>query len=421
MPERGDIARALIRRVGDELGNEWAPSGRGRGRRRRVGRCGIDNVGRPRRTCTAKGHLAVPEWKREPTRDDLNFARALGGLTVAHCDDVNLVPPPDQKAGEVGAVRRWTAHVRRPDSCEKCDAHAAPPAPRTGPERPIIVASMPSLPSRALRRSARDPLFLFFLVSVVLCLLRARDLPTIEVSEAAVGFPDVALLLLAALTAHRLRAGSRSLPSPWLIATAAAFAALIVVSSLANGEAAFTSAAKLAELVVLTFAAAVLIDSKERLEALAIVLLGLCVAAAAWALVQFVDHGPGRQPSFLGEHDLAALGTMAVVIGLAGLFARRGRPDSVTLTALIAGSVAVTLGAALASLVGLYLAGGAVIALAIARRDLRRVPLFATIAVVVAITAATLTLRSGDLGFLKPGSDPSRTRRVSTRRAGVSD
>ena len=68
---------------------------------------------------------------------------------------------------------------------------------------------MPSLPSRALRRSARDPFFLFFLVTVVLCLLRARDLPTIEVSEAAVGFPDVALLV--PRRAHRA-------PAPWEVA-----------------------------------------------------------------------------------------------------------------------------------------------------------------------------------------------------------
>ena len=269
---------------------------------------------------------------------------------------------------------------------------------------------MPSLPSRALRRSARDSLFLFFLVTVVLCLLRARDLPTIQVSEAAFGFPDGALLVLGVLTARRFRRTGRPLPSPWLLAAAAAFAALIVASSLANGATAFTSAGKLAELVVLTLAAAVLIDSAERLEALAVLLLGLCVAAAIWAVVQFVRDGVGRQPSFLGEHDMAALGTMAIVVGLAGLYADRGRPNRLTLTALIAGGVAVTLGAALASLLGLYLAAGAVIALAATRRELHRRPLLATLAVLVAVTAGTLSLRSGELGFLKSwfGPEPDR-------------
>ena len=123
-------------------------------------------------------------------------------------------PRATEKPGEVRAVCRRTADVRRPDSCEKCDAHAAPPAPRTGPVRPIIEASMPSLPSRALRRSARDPFLLVFLVTVVLCLLRARDLPTIEVSGAAVGFPDVALLVLAVCWPLRLRKGGWRCPRP---------------------------------------------------------------------------------------------------------------------------------------------------------------------------------------------------------------
>ena len=259
---------------------------------------------------------------------------------------------------------------------------------------------MPSLPSRALRRSARDPFFLFFLVTVVLCLLRARDLPTVDVSGAAVGLPDLALFGLAALAARRLRAHRRPLPSPWLLGAAAAFAALIVASSLANGATAFTAAGKLTELVILTFAAAVLLDTEERLEALALVLLGLTVAAAGWAVVQFVRDGAGRQPSFLGEHDMAALGTMAIAAGLAALYARGGLTVPIAAAALVAGSVALTLGAALASLLGLYLAVGALLAVAVARRGLNRTPLLATVAVVVAVTAGTLSLRSGELGFL---------------------
>ena len=46
------------------------------------------------------------------------------------------------------------------------------------------------------------------------------------------------------------------------------------------------------------------------------------------------------------------------------------------------------------------------VVLAAARRELRRAPLFATLAVLVAVTAGTLSLRSGDLGFLKSWFGP---------------
>ena len=265
---------------------------------------------------------------------------------------------------------------------------------------------MRSLPSRALRRSARDPLFLFFLVTVVLCLLRAGDLPRVDVSGAAVGFPDLALVVLGALTVLRVRTHRLQLPSRGLLAAAAAFAGLIVVSSLGNGGTAFIAAGKLAELVVLTFAAAALIDSTDRFDALTALLVGLTVAAAAWAIVQFVREGAGRQPSFLGEHDMAALGSIAIAAGLASLYARRDRPRALAMTALAAGGVAVILGAALASLLGLYLAAAAVVGLAAVRRELRLAPVLGTLAVLIAVTAGTLALRNGELGFLKSWFGP---------------
>ena len=149
-------------------------------------------------------------------------------------------------------------------------------------------------------------------------------------------------------------------------------------------------------------------------------LVALCVAAAAWAVVQFVRDGAGRHPSFLGEHDLAALGTFAIVVGLASLFARNGRLTALALTALVAGSLAVALGAALASLLGLYLAAGAVVTLAAARRELRRGPLLATLAVLGGDSGHAVAAQRR-ARFSTPGSARSRTRLGSTRRAGARD
>ena len=65
-------------------------------------------------------------------------------------------------------------------------------------------------------------------------------------------------------------------------------------------------------------------------------LVALCVASAAWGVVELRPRRGGRQGSFLGEHDLAALGTFAIVVGLASLFARNGRLTALALTALVA-------------------------------------------------------------------------------------
>ena len=60
----------------------------------------------------------------------------------------------------------------------------------------------------------------------------------------------------------------------------------------------------------------------------------------------------------MGEHDLAALSTMALVLGLAYLFDRDRRPPAVGLVGIVAGAVGIVLGASLASVLGLYLGAG---------------------------------------------------------------
>ena len=108
----------------------------------------------------------------------------------------------------------------------------------------------------------------------------------------------------------------------------------------------------------------------------------------------------------MGEHDLGALGTLALVAGLAVVYSRPGRPDAIAMVGIAAGGLAIALGASLASLLGLYLAAGALAALALVRRSLRKGALVWTLGAVVAVTAMTVTLRSGELGFLQEWFGP---------------
>jgi len=267
---------------------------------------------------------------------------------------------------------------------------------------------MPTPLRRAFGWPVRDVSFSIFLVAVVLSLLRARDLPSFALglgeADLSVGPVDVALGATAVLAAWRMRT-RRSLPSPGLVLAAAAFALLVFATAIPNGADALTSAGRLAELFALTLGGAILLDSRERLSAFLTLIVGFCVVAVTWGAAGFVTGGGGRQGSFMGEHDLAALGTLSLSVGLAGLYARSGRRLRVAI-AIGAGSFAIALGASLASLLGLYLTAGVLLALALARRALRRGALLVTLGVVIAVTGATLTLRSGELGFIQEWFGP---------------
>jgi hypothetical protein len=268
---------------------------------------------------------------------------------------------------------------------------------------------MPSQLPRALRQSAGDLSFVIYLVTVVLCLFRARDLPSVTVGAAgtdvSVGPADLSVAITAALAILRLRT-RRTVPSPWLLAATAAFALLVFASALSNGAGAVVAAGKLTELAVLSFATAIFVDSRARLATLLALIVGFCTVATAWGLVEFLLDERGRQASFVGEHDLAALATLAVVVGLAHVYARGGHLPAIALVGLGAGAAGIVLGASLASLLGLYLAAAAIAAVAAMRRSLRRSAIAVTIALCIAVTAGTLALRSGELGFLQAWFGP---------------
>src|ERR671921_737967 len=104
---------------------------------------------------------------------------------------------------------------------------------------------------RRLRLSAGDLSFTVFLVAVVLSLLRARDLPSVDLAvggaDVSIGPVDLALVATAALALIRLR-DRRRLPSASLVLVSGAFALLVVASALPNGADALTSAGRLAGL-----------------------------------------------------------------------------------------------------------------------------------------------------------------------------
>ena len=263
---------------------------------------------------------------------------------------------------------------------------------------------MPRLLPTRVRQWTGDVPFLVFLATVPLCLFRAKDLPSVELGSLDVTIADAGIALTAVLAAARLH--WRPPPRSWLLGCAAAFGALVLLSALPNGGDAFAAAGKLVELGALTLGAVAFLDALDRLQALLIVVVGFTVVAAAWGLVAFVLGERERQASFMGEHDLAALATLAAAVGLARVHSRRGSPGVLAIAGLSAGVVGTILAASLASVIGICLASAVVLAIAARRGRLRTAAVLVTLAVVGASTLGTLALRQGELGFIQAWFGP---------------
>lgn len=263
-------------------------------------------------------------------------------------------------------------------------------------------------------RSAVDLPLIVLATATVLSLIRSIDQPSYTIdlagSDVDVVLTDVALSVLAVICVQRLL-GRGSLPRPAraLAVAAAAFSAWLFLSSAANGADALVAAAKLLEYGILALGFVLFVRRRLQLWLLVAALVAFTVAAVGYGLLAFFDapfvesRFPGRrQPSFLGEHDLAALSTMTLAVGLAALFSPGHRLGRLPLVAGVAGAIGIVLGAAVAGLLGLYLAAGAVVVVAVARGMATRRAVLTTAAVTLAITIGVLGLRSGDLGaFLR--------------------
>ena len=267
----------------------------------------------------------------------------------------------------------------------------------------------------ALWRQLRVPAVASLLVAVALTLIRARDQPGLDLSLGSTTVTivpgDVALAVLfvvsvVALTRGRLSRWLR--PALWC---GAAFVVLVVATGATNGTTTLVSSVKLAELAVLALGAALLVRSEDRLEAIVDTLLLFTIAADVIGVVKFVTGGGGRQSAFLGEHDFAALATLPLLYGLVLVFRRQRTGRAVV--SIVAGGLGCTLGAALASLLGLYLGALVLLALMAAKRALSLTPVVVLAFTLAFVTGGTLSLRSGELGFLqswfgKPESRPGQ-------------
>lgn len=258
---------------------------------------------------------------------------------------------------------------------------------------------------------ARDPAFALFLLAIASSFVKAVDQPGLTFdaigTSARVTISDALLATLAVVVAARVWR-RRSYPRNTLSLTAAAtvFAGLIVLTAVANGGTALVAAVKLVTLGALFVGAVVLIDSPGRLWVVGLLIVFVTGVAVVWALVGFVQNPGHRQAAFLGEHDIAAMSTACLVIWLATLFAghHRGR---LPVLAGIVGALGIALGAALASLLGLYLAAAALFVAAAVRGSLRLRPVAITLLVAIVLTGATYSLRARDLGFLQQWFAPA--------------
>lgn len=258
---------------------------------------------------------------------------------------------------------------------------------------------------------ARNPAFALLLVAIAASFVKAVDQPGFSLSAGGTSVrivvSDLLLAALAVVVVVRVWR-RRSYPRSALALTVAAavFAGLVVVTAVANGSTALVAAGKLVTLGALLVGCVVLIDSADRLWVVALLIVVVTTAAVAWALVGFAQHPGRRQASFLGEHDLAAISTACLVIWLAALYVG-GRRDRLPLVAGVVGALGIVLGAALASLLGLYLAAAALVIVAWRRGVLRLRPVLATLAVALVLTGGTYSLRASELGFLQQWFAPA--------------
>jgi O-Antigen ligase len=275
------------------------------------------------------------------------------------------------------------------------------------------------LESRILAARPRGPILALFGAATAIGLVRAVNQPsvTLHVSGTGVavvpgdiGFLALALALvvvgrkplLEALRRNRLLAGSMTVFSLWLLATAAH-----------NGLTSLTSGVKVVEPVAVGLGAMALLDSEDRLADLVDLILGVTLVADVAGLYTYIHQGGGRVDSFLGTHDFSALATLPLLVVLAGLFAPGRWSLRTRWLAGLAGWLGLALTAALTSLVSLLLGVIVLFWLAWRHHRLTLRPVAQTLVILAVVVGTTITFRHNDLAPVFKWLGNEQTGRVS--------
>ena len=271
----------------------------------------------------------------------------------------------------------------------------------------------------ALTLAEVSPEALVLAAATPMLFIHARYQPTIHVavSSTTVGIQlaDFAVLAVAiAAVAAGVRGGwapLRPALALW-IATLLWFAWIGIEILIPHGTSGYptakhtVTAAKFCEYAVLAPSFALIVRRRAELQLFLAVVTAWSVLASAVGTVQFFGANifvsgatGGRQLSYLGFHDFAALSSAALLLGVVALALPRLALDRrLGWTAIATGAVGVILSAAIAAVVGIAAACVLLLLLAVRRRELvvrRLIP----VALVVAVTLlGAIAMRGTDLG-----------------------
>ncbi len=253
---------------------------------------------------------------------------------------------------------------------------------------------------------------LLLLTSIPVLLLHADYQPSVSAGSATFKLSDLAILLLFAAALARLRRDRVERPDGWkLVAVPAAALLAWVVVGLVAGAASgreyatgthLVTAAGFVEYALLAVATFALVRSEASLRLVLWVLTGWLAVLDLVALAGFAGwggHAGIRQPSWIGYHDYAVVGAVALVAGLGAIaLGARARLGRLPAASCFAGSVGLVLSGSVGGAAGFVAA--VVLLLVVGARlrtlDRRR---FGAVAAVTGVTLlGVLALRGGDIG-----------------------